>query len=187
MAILAQVPEDPADSVQSADFRPGTRFFAPHYHDSVTGVRGSTFPSGPYTGISFPPSVTECFTLPSLAECVAHLDRPVQPFDPLPDLLRSPDRPTGRGMRPNEAPEADDDGADSGHRPDLLAGCGVRTGQPSGARRDDPAGPPAPEACLALAARARSRQRGRSVRPIRKRSIECAARRPSQIAQTTKD
>ena len=49
----------------------------------------------------------------SLADCVADLDRPVQPFESLPDLLRSRQRLPRGGMRSDEASEIYD------HRPDV--------------------------------------------------------------------
>lgn len=48
---------------------------------------------------------------PSLVDGVTHLDRPVEPFEPLSDLFRSWGRLARGGTGTDEAPEADDNGA----------------------------------------------------------------------------
>ncbi len=58
-----------------------------------------------YIRMLLPPSLTECFAPPSLAKCVTHLDRPVQPFETLPELLRSRERLARRvGCHPTRRP-----------------------------------------------------------------------------------
>ncbi len=66
---------------------------------------------------------------PSLAEGVAHLDGPVEPLQPLPDLFDL----APCGMRPDEASDVDDEVPDGGdaaslHPDDLPVALGLQQG-----------------------------------------------------------
>ena len=64
-----------------------------------------------------PPPIWVTLFPHSLVECIAGLDRLVQPLEPLPDILRSGQRLPRGGMRSDEATENGDHHPDVGYLP----------------------------------------------------------------------